>query len=109
MSPTALNVAPSTVEVKELRKKNLPTTHYKGMNCIKLAKLCKHDGLSTYGYAAALKARHQAFVWLYNSECNTFTPRLAQQIAQQIHRWETAKKVNTKIMQLLLYMVLGKV
>jgi E3 ubiquitin-protein ligase RAD18 len=102
----ALDVAPSTVEVTELRKK-LPTTHYKGMNRIKLVELCKHDGLSTHGDAAALKARHQAFVSLYNSECDSFTPRSAQQIAQEIHRRETAKKVNTKIMQFLLYMVLG--
>ena len=102
-TPPAPNVAPPNaaidpqslgVEVTELRKK-LPNTHYKGMNRIKLAELCRNEGLSTNGDAAVLKARHQAFVSLYNAECDSFTPRSAQQIAQEINRREIAIKVNT--------------
>jgi hypothetical protein len=84
----------AAVEVTELRKK-LPNTHYKGMNRSKLAELCRNDGLSTNGDAAVLKARHQAFVSLYNAECDSFTPRSAQQIVQEINRREIAIKVNT--------------
>lgn len=84
------------MEVPVLRKTR-PNTHYMGMNKNKLADLCRKDGLNDVGDAATLKARHQAFTSLYNAECDSFTPRPASEIAQEINKREQAKKVESFI------------
>lgn len=89
VQPTSANTS-----VTSLRKRR-PATHYKGMHRNKLAELCRKDGLSETGDTVMLKARHQAFISLYNAECDSFTPRSEAEIAREINKRELAIKVNS--------------
>ena len=91
---TQVQTTTTNNSITTLRKRR-PDTHYKGMHRNKLAELCRKYGLAETGDAVMLKARHQAFISLYNAECDSFTPRSEAEIAREINKRESAKKVNS--------------
>lgn len=92
------------------RRKPLPATHYKFLKHKQLVELCRTHGLSTKGSDKDLRARHEAFAVLYNSECDSFNPRPIAEIAKEITRREQARNVrflfkSVCIMRCLLHLV----
>lgn len=78
--------------VEQARLKKKRRCNYMGLKKKQLSKLCADEGLSDAGTDSDMKARHEAFVTLYNSECDSFQPRPVQALVQEIHRREQARR-----------------
>jgi hypothetical protein len=64
-------------------------TSYKSLK--KLRELCAKEGLSSTGTEKELVARHQAFITLYNAECDGLHPRSLAEIIAHVHETEQAR------------------
>ena len=72
-----------------------PTPHYHGLKKAKLQEYCRKEGLSTTGNESVLKARHQDFLTLWNSECDSMHPRSKAELVAEIYRREKDKAVSS--------------
>ncbi|XP_078065531.1 E3 ubiquitin-protein ligase RAD18 isoform X1 [Mustelus asterias] len=70
------------------QRKLLPKLVYNLISERDLRKKLKECGLPTQGCKAQLVKRHQAFVQMYNSQCDSLNPRSALEIAREIERNE---------------------
>ncbi|XP_067907548.1 E3 ubiquitin-protein ligase RAD18 isoform X2 [Heterodontus francisci] len=70
------------------KRKLLPKLVYNLLSDRDLRKKLKEYGLSTQGSKAQLIKRHQGFVQMYNSQCDSLNPRSAVEIAREIERNE---------------------
>jgi Zinc finger, C3HC4 type (RING finger) len=59
-----------------------------------LQEMCEKVGLATHGSEKELKQRHEAYINLYNADCDSSHPRSARSIADEINRREKAKMYN---------------
>lgn len=86
-------------------RKKRARTHYNGLKRKQLADLCAAEGLSTAGSEQELRSRHEAFITLYNAECDSFHPRTAQELVAEFERREKARKVteSTKLVDIAGY------
>ncbi|CAB9531351.1 Postreplication repair E3 ubiquitin-protein ligase RAD18 [Seminavis robusta] len=71
-------------------------TNYHGLKKKKLQELCGDEGLPTHGDIAELRARHELFITLYNSECDSIQPRSKRDIANHVSKKEQAEKASKK-------------
>jgi E3 ubiquitin-protein ligase RAD18 len=78
------------VVVRPKRTKR-PATYYNQLSLQKLREKCKQEGLSTLGNEKTLKARHQEYITLYNSECDSLTPRSPSELVREIAMRESAR------------------
>ncbi len=84
-------------EERHVPRKKRARTHYNGLKRKQLADLCAAEGLSTTGSEQELRSRHEAFITLYNAECDSFHARTAQELVLEFERRERALKVNATI------------
>jgi hypothetical protein len=73
------------------KRKKKPATYYNQLSLQKLREKCKQEGLSTLGNEKTLKARHQEYITLYNSECDSLTPRSPSELVREIAMRESAR------------------
>lgn len=76
--------------LKVRKKKN--KTSYHSMKLKQLRELCQKEGLPDNGTQAELKARHEAFVSLYNAECDSTRPRSVPDLVKAILQEERNQK-----------------
>ncbi|XP_078399052.1 E3 ubiquitin-protein ligase RAD18 [Cetorhinus maximus] len=86
------------------QRKLLPKLVYNLISERDLRKKLKECGLSTQGSKAQLVKRHQAFVQMYNSQCDSLNPRSALEVAREIERNEKIQaqlesKAGKKVMK----------
>ncbi|XP_048462382.1 E3 ubiquitin-protein ligase RAD18 isoform X3 [Rhincodon typus] len=70
------------------QRKLLPKLVYNLLSERDLRKKLKECGLSTQGTKAQMVKRHQTYVQIYNSQCDSLNPRPASEIAREIERNE---------------------
>ncbi|XP_059505635.1 E3 ubiquitin-protein ligase RAD18 isoform X2 [Stegostoma tigrinum] len=70
------------------QRKLLPKLVYNLLSERDLRKKLKECGLSTQGNKAQMVKRHQTYVQIYNSQCDSLNPRPASEIAREIERNE---------------------
>ncbi|XP_067855064.1 E3 ubiquitin-protein ligase RAD18 [Heptranchias perlo] len=73
------------------KRKLLPKLVYNLLSDRDLRKKLKEYGLSPQGSKAQLVKRHQGFVQMYNSQCDSLNPRSAAEIAKEIERNERTR------------------
>uniref|UniRef100_UPI00398EBC31 E3 ubiquitin-protein ligase RAD18 n=1 Tax=Pristiophorus japonicus TaxID=55135 RepID=UPI00398EBC31 len=73
------------------KRKLLPKLVYNLLSDRELRKRLKECGLSTQGSKAQLIKRHQGFIQMYNSQCDSLNPRSAEEIAKEIERNENTR------------------
>ncbi|XP_071455744.1 E3 ubiquitin-protein ligase RAD18-like [Hetaerina americana] len=74
------------------RRKPLPKLVYPLLQEKDLKKKLKDLGLSTLGDKKALVNRHQRYIVLYNSECDSLNPRPVPEIVEQVTNEEKLEK-----------------
>lgn len=74
------------------RRKPLPKLVYNVMSDKELLKRLKEWNLSTKGNRTTLIKRHQEFVMLYNSQCDSEKPMTAAQIVREVEKAELTKE-----------------
>jgi hypothetical protein len=79
------------VQVVQPKRKKKPVTYYNQLSLQKLKEKCKQEGLSFLGNEKTLKARHQEYITLYNSECDSLTPRSQAELVREIDMRESAR------------------
>ena len=84
-------------EVTKLRNKR-SKPHYASKSKAQLKKLCRDEGLSIAGTEVELRQRHTDFIVLYNSECDSYTPRSVQELVDIIHAREHARAQQKRTM-----------
>jgi E3 ubiquitin-protein ligase RAD18 len=81
-------------EKKAPRLKKMGKTIYHGLKKKQLQDKCRQCGLSTRGDEKQLRERHQEYVTLYNSECDSFQPRSKEDLLRLMQEREKARKVR---------------
>lgn len=66
------------------RRKAMPKLVYTLISVPKLKKMLKECHLSTQGSRELLVRRHQDFTQIYNAQCDSLNPKLAEDIAKEI-------------------------
>ncbi|XP_069793391.1 E3 ubiquitin-protein ligase RAD18 [Narcine bancroftii] len=80
------------------KRKLLPKLVYNLLSDRDLKKKLKEYGLSTQGSKAQMVKRHQEFIQMYNSQCDSLNPRSAKDIAKEIEKNEkTRAQLETKV------------
>jgi hypothetical protein len=79
------------VQVVQPQRKKRPATYYNQLSLKNLREKCKQEGLSILGNETTLKARHQEYITLYNSECDSLTPRSPAELVREIAMRESAR------------------
>ena len=69
--------------------------NYHKMKKKTLQELCRKEGLSTQGSEKELQKRHEDFILLYNSECDSEHPRSVQELLNEVKNREMALKVRS--------------
>jgi hypothetical protein len=94
---------------KQLTMTKRAKTSYNSLKKKQLKELCQKEGLPTTGTDEELKARHRAFITLYNVECDSTRPRSKRELLRDFLKQEQtgqqeAKKVakETKSLKTLL-------
>ncbi|GAX22382.1 hypothetical protein FisN_8Hh374 [Fistulifera solaris] len=82
---------PQQPQPRRLTKKN--PVLYHSLKKKQLQDLCRKEGLSTYGSDTELKLRHQAFLELYNAECDSQTPRTHEELLQDLAQREQQRRL----------------
>ncbi|XP_078270543.1 E3 ubiquitin-protein ligase RAD18 isoform X2 [Rhinoraja longicauda] len=73
------------------KRKLLPKLVYNLLSDRDLKKKLKECGLSTQGNKAQLVKRHQEFIQMYNSQCDSLNPRSAKDIIKEIEKNEKTR------------------
>lgn len=73
------------------KRKLLPKLVYNLLSDRDLKKKLKECGLSTQGSKAQLVKRHQEFIQMYNSQCDSLNPRSAKDIIKEIEKNEKTR------------------
>ncbi|XP_072136750.1 E3 ubiquitin-protein ligase RAD18 isoform X1 [Mobula birostris] len=82
------------------RRKLLPKLVYNLLSDRDLKKKLKEYGLSTQGSKAQLIKRHQEFIQMYNSQCDSLNPKSAKDIAKEIEKNEkTRAQLEAKVVE----------
>ncbi|XP_051874648.1 E3 ubiquitin-protein ligase RAD18 isoform X2 [Pristis pectinata] len=82
------------------KRKLLPKLVYNLLSDRDLKKKLKECGLSTQGSKAQLVKRHQEFIQMYNSQCDSLNPKSAKDIAKEIEKNEkTRAQLETKMVE----------
>ena len=91
---TVGRVAPSSFAQGGLkaRKKKHKTNYHALKKKQQLKDLCAKEGLPTTGTPDDLKSRHDAFISLYNAECDSTRPRSVSQLIQAVITEERNQK-----------------
>ncbi len=76
---------------RRLTKKN--PVLYHSLKKKQLQDLCRKEGLSTHGSDTELKLRHQAFLELYNAECDSRNPRTHAELLQDLALREQQRRL----------------
>ncbi|GAX15333.1 hypothetical protein FisN_8Lh374 [Fistulifera solaris] len=80
---------------RRMTKKN--PVLYHSLKKKQLQELCRKEGLSIHGSDTELKLRHQAFLELYNAECDSRTPRTHAELLQDLaHREQQRRLVESQ-------------
>ncbi|XP_072928586.1 E3 ubiquitin-protein ligase RAD18 isoform X1 [Hemitrygon akajei] len=82
------------------RRKLLPKLVYNLLSDRDLKKKLKEYGLSTQGNKTQLIKRHQEFVQMYNSQCDSLNPKSAKDIAKEIEKNEKIRaQLEAKVVE----------
>lgn len=87
----------ASTDVAFLCPQRKPTPHYHGMKKKQLESLCRDAGLPSNGSEEELKERHRNFILLWNSECDSETPRSEAEIVREIIRREDLRRKEARI------------
>ena len=82
------------VEVVSMKKRRKMSYH--GKKKKQLKDMCKEEGLPTDGTEEELRARHEAFITLYNTECDSIHPRSPAKIVKEIVSEERKRKAEAR-------------
>jgi len=86
-----------TATAAPVQRKKMVLPQYSRLKKKQLREICAKEGLSTSGSDDELKKRHEGFVSLYNSECDSFHPRSHAELVKVItSREQECKKEATK-------------
>lgn len=91
----ASNFAESTSIQESRPPKTKPNYHI--MKRKQLLELCRKENLSTTGSDMELKRRHEDWILLYNSECDSAHPRPVHELLKVLRAREAATKVYISV------------